>query len=58
MTTSDEMFAAYSGAVLSVHCLTRGDVAFYPDGMQLENMRWRQADRVVVRFKGHKGDQE
>ena len=31
----DEMFAADSGAVHSVHCLTRGDVAFYADGTQL-----------------------
>ena len=52
------MFAADSGAVQSAHCPARGDVAFYADGTQMEHMRWRQADRVKVRFKGHKGDQE
>ena len=31
----DEMFAADSGAVHSVHCLTRGDVAIDADGTQL-----------------------
>ena len=58
LARSDEMFAADSGAVHSAHCLTRGDVAFYAGSTQLEYMRWRQADRVEVRFKVHKGDQE
>ena len=58
LARSDEMFAADSGAAHSVHCLTRGGVAFYADGTQLEYMQWRQADRVDVRFKGHEGDQE
>ena len=58
LTRSDEMFAADSGAVHDVHCLTRGDVAFYAQGAQVENGRWQQADKVEVRFKGHKGDQE
>ena len=58
LARSDEMFAADSGAIHSVHCLTRGDVAFYADGTQLEYLRWRQADKVEVRFTGHKGDQE
>ena len=30
LTQPDEMFSADSGAVHSVHCLTRGDVAFTP----------------------------
>ena len=58
MTRSDEMFATDSGAVPLVHCLTRGDVAFYASGSQLGIARWQQADKVEVRFKGHKGDQE
>ena len=45
-------------SVHSVRCLVRGDVAFYADSTQLEFMRWRQADKAEVRFKGHKGDQE
>ena len=55
---SDEMLAADSGAVHSAHCLTRGDVTFYAGSTQLQHIRWRQFDRVEVRFKGHKGDQE
>ena len=35
LAQSDEMLAADYGAVHSVHCLTRGDVAFYTDGTQL-----------------------
>ena len=58
MTRSDEMFAADSGVVHDVLCLTRGDVAFYAQGTQLGNGRWQQVDKVKVRFKGHKGDQE
>ena len=41
-----------------MHCLTRVDVAFYADCTKLQYMRWRQADRAEVRFKGQKGDQE
>ena len=58
MTRSDEMFAADSGMVHDVHSLTRGDVAFYAQGTQLGSDRWQQADKIKVRFKGHKGDQE
>ena len=32
MERSDEMFAADSGVIHDVHCLTRGDVAFYAQG--------------------------
>lgn len=32
---SDEMLDADSGALHAVHCLTRGDIAFNADGMQL-----------------------
>ena len=52
LTQPDEMFSADSGAVHSMHCLARGDVAFYADGTQLQYMRWRQADRVEVRLEG------
>ena len=46
LARSDEMFANDSGAVHFVHCLTRGDVALYADGTQLQYMRWRQAGTV------------
>ena len=36
LARSDELFAADFGAVHSVHCLTRGNVAFYADGTQLQ----------------------
>ena len=38
-------------------CLTRADVAFYDGNNLLDCLKWRQADRVKVRFRGHKGDQ-
>ena len=58
MTRSDEMFAADSGMVHDVHCLTRGNVAFYAQSTQVDTDRWQQAYKVEVSFKGHKGDQE
>ena len=58
MARSDEMFAADSGTVHDVHRLTRGDVAFYAQATQLDEGRWQKADKVEVRFKGHKRDQE
>ena len=58
MTRSDEIFAADSGVVHPVHCLTRGDVAFFATGTQLRDTRGQQPDKVEVRFKGHKGDQD
>ena len=35
MTRSDEVFAMDTGVVHQVHCLTRGDVAFYSGRQQL-----------------------
>ena len=58
LTRSDEMFANSSGVVHSVHCLTRRDVAFFAGDTQLEYLHWRQADRIEIHFRGHKGDQE
>ena len=52
------MLAAYSRVVNRVHCLSRGDVAFYAQSTLLDTDRWQQADKVEVRFKGHKGNQE
>ena len=52
------MFTADSGAVHPLHCPTRGDMAFFAEGTQLGERRRQQPDRVEVRFKGHKGDQE
>ena len=40
-----------------VHCLTRGDVAFYSGRQQLPFLRWREADLVVIWFRCHKGYQ-
>ena len=51
------MVARDGGAVHPTPGLTRADVAFY-DGKNLSGgLKWRQADRVEVRFRGHKGDQ-
>ena len=36
----------------------RGNVALFADGVQLQCMSWRQDDRVEVRFKDRKGDQD
>ena len=58
MTRSDEMFAAGSGVVHPVQCLTRGDVAFFATGTPLRDTRGEQPHKVEVRFKGHKGDQD
>lgn len=52
------MFAAGPGVVHSVHCLTRGDVAFFTNGTQLGNTQGQPADKVKVRFKKHTRDQE
>ena len=43
--------------VHQVHCLSRGDVAFYSGRKQLPFLRWREVDSVEIRFRGHKGDQ-
>ena len=57
MGCSDEVLASDSGIVHPVHCVTRDDVTFFNDGDQLDFRRWRQADMVKVRLRGHKGDQ-
>ena len=57
MGCSDEVLASDSGIVHPVHCVTRDDVTFFNDGDQLDVRRWREAERVEVRFRGHKGDQ-
>ena len=57
MTRSDELFATDAGVAHQVHCMTRGDVAFYSGGEQLPFLRWREARTVEIRFRGHKGDQ-
>jgi len=57
ITRSDEIFASGSGKVHLVHCLTRKDVAFFSGKVQLDFVHWRRADKVEIRFRGHKGDQ-
>ena len=52
------MFAADSGAVNLLHCLTRGDVVFYANGEQLQYTRWGQPDRVEDPFLVDNGDQD
>ena len=54
---SDEIFASPAGAVHPVHCLTRRDVALYKGERRLTSLQWHQATSIVVRFRGHKGDQ-
>ena len=54
---SDEMFASSSGVVHTVHCLRRRDVAFFRGSRPLKYVEWRQADKIEVHFRGHKGDQ-
>ena len=55
---SDEIFASSSGVAHPAHCLTRKDVAFFSGNNQLEYAHWRQADKVEINFRGHKGDQD
>ena len=55
---SDEVFASDSGVVHPAHCLTRGDVAFFVGDVQLGYALWSIADKVEVRVRGHKGDQD
>ena len=54
---SDEIFVSLAGAVHSVHCLTRRDVALYKGERRLTSLQWHQATSTEVRFCGHKGDQ-
>ena len=55
---SDEIFASSSGVAHHAHCLTRKDVAFFSGNNQLEYVHWRQADKVEINFRGHKGDHD
>ena len=52
------MFASDSGVVHPAHCLTRGDVAFFAGDAQLAYALWTTADKIEVRVRGHKGDQD
>ena len=54
----DEVFASDSGVVHPAHCLTRGDVAFFVGDVQLAYALWPTADKIEVRVRGHKGNQE
>ena len=55
---SDETFAISSGVAHPVHCLTRKDTTFFSGSNQLECVHWRQADKMEINFRGHKGDQD
>ena len=55
---SDEVFASDSGVVYPAHCLTRGDVAFFAGDVQLAYALWPTADKIEVRVRGHKGDED
>ena len=52
------MFASDSGVVHPAHCLTRGYVAFFAGDAQLAYALWTTADKIEVRVRGHKGDQD
>ena len=51
---SDEVFASDSGVVHLTHCIRRDGVAFFEDERQLDFRRWRRANKVELRFQGHK----
>ena len=55
---SDEVFASDSGVVHPAHCLTGGNVAFSAGDVQLANVLWPTADKIEVRVRGHKGDED
>ena len=55
---SDEVFASDSGVVHPAHCLNRGNVAFFAGDVQLAYALWPTADKIEVRVRGHKGDQD
>ena len=56
---SDEIIIARSSGVAHpVYCLTGKDVAFFSGNNQLEYVHWRQADKMGINFRGHKGDQD
>ena len=55
---SDEVFASDSGVVHPAHCQTRGDAAFFAGDVQLAYALWPTADKIEVRVRGHKGDQD
>ena len=54
---ASELFAEEGGKVQEVHCLRRGDVAFFGKGVQLGPGRREAADTVEIRFNGGNGDQ-
>ena len=47
-----------SGVAHPVHCLTRKDIALFSGNNQLEYVHWRQADKMDINFRGHKGNQD
>ena len=55
---SDEIFASDSSVVHPAHCLTRGGVAFFAGDVQLAYALWPTTDKIEVRVRGHKGDQD
>jgi len=58
MLRSEELFDRGKGKVHEVHCLQRRDVAFFKGNEQLMGDKRKEADKVEVRFRGSKGDQE
>ena len=54
---ASELFAEEGGKVQEVHCLRRGDMAFFEKGVQLGLGRKEAADTVEIRFKEGEGDQ-
>ena len=52
------MLASDSGVLHPAHCLTLGDVAFFAGDVQLAYALWPTADKIEVRVRGRKGDQD
>ena len=58
MLRASELFANGKGVFHKIYCLRRGDVAFFKDNEHLVARRIHEANKVEVRFKGSKWDQE
>lgn len=53
-----EIFKDDTGRIHPVNCLIRNDIVFFAGELQLPLARAREATKVEIRFRGHKGDQE
>ena len=51
-------FVSANGSIHPVHCLTRDDAALYDGDEELPFGKWHLANRAVLYYRGHEGDQE